>query len=309
MKKILILLVKLSIPTLLLYWLFESDKLKLDFIYNLQPIYIMACTALSIFTIYLISIRLKLLLESQKIRVNAFYLFKINLIGLFYNIFIPGGISGDVAKSYYLLKFRTKHISKTPIFLSLVMDRLIGLHALIFLGLITSLLSLLIVNEDVTSFIHMSIAIFLSINLVFVLFFNKKLFSFLYKLFVKPKSKFALKLFNAAETFANNKTVYIKSFFISLITQFLSVLILILIIQSLDISVNAVYTFLSSVYTFIVNIIPISPGGLGVGEVAFENLLLFFSDQEHGASIFLTARIFFYLPSLLGIVFFITTKR
>jgi uncharacterized membrane protein YbhN (UPF0104 family) len=51
-----------------------------------------------------------------------------------------------------------------------------------------------------------------------------------------------------------------------------------------------------------VNAIPLSPGGLGIGENAFE-LLYKTIGGRNGATSFLLARVFLYSPALIGLVY------
>ena len=57
---------------------------------------------------------------------------KLYLLGMYYNLFLPGGIGGDGYKIYYLNK---RHDVKTSrIFWSVMMDRVMGVLALFCLG-------------------------------------------------------------------------------------------------------------------------------------------------------------------------------
>ncbi|WP_164970299.1 lysylphosphatidylglycerol synthase transmembrane domain-containing protein [Halarcobacter ebronensis] len=308
-KKILVTFIKFLIAFGLLYWLFDSGKLDFSLILNLSPLYIIICFFVSLITIFFVSIRLKILLKGQNIISNNFYLFKISLIGLFYSTFLPGGISGDVIKSYYLLKYKKGDITKTPIFLTVIIDRLVGFHALVFLGFISNIIALFLVTDQLKHFLNLSFWIFLTINICFLLLFNTKLFYTIFNFFKSKNISILVKLFMALEVFIKNRIVYVKSFFISIVTQILSICIIFLLMKSARIDIDYIYTTIISVYTFIINIAPISPGGLGVGEIAFDNMLSIFTKQHNGASIFLAARIFYYIPSLIGIYYFIAMKR
>jgi uncharacterized protein (TIRG00374 family) len=57
--------------------------------------------------------------------------FVLNMVGVFYNTFMPGSTGGDVLKMYYVAK-QTHH--RTRAVVTVIVDRLIGLLALIILG-------------------------------------------------------------------------------------------------------------------------------------------------------------------------------
>ncbi|MGH8100927.1 MAG: lysylphosphatidylglycerol synthase transmembrane domain-containing protein, partial [Chthoniobacterales bacterium] len=58
--------------------------------------------------------------------------FGIVMIGLFFNMFLPGLIGGDVVRLYFV--FKSVPGRKTRATLSVVMDRLFGLFSILFLG-------------------------------------------------------------------------------------------------------------------------------------------------------------------------------
>jgi uncharacterized protein (TIRG00374 family) len=79
----------------------------------------------------LTSYRWHVLLKAQSIHIGMPRTFVINMVGAFYNSFMPGSTGGDVAKAYYAAK-HTPH--RTRAVLTVVVDRIIGLLALLVLG-------------------------------------------------------------------------------------------------------------------------------------------------------------------------------
>jgi uncharacterized protein (TIRG00374 family) len=94
--------------------------------------YLLAAVLIMPLSYVLTSVRWHLLLESLGIRLSFFRTLVLNLVGAFYNAFMPGTTGGDVIKAYYAAKqtadFRTRAV------LSVLIDRVIGLMALILLG-------------------------------------------------------------------------------------------------------------------------------------------------------------------------------
>jgi glycosyltransferase 2 family protein len=72
------------------------------------------------------------LLRVQGIHLRPLRLLMLLLIGLFFNFFIPGGTGGDVVKVYYLIKEAPGKGAAAV--LSVLVDRIIGLFALILLA-------------------------------------------------------------------------------------------------------------------------------------------------------------------------------
>jgi len=77
------------------------------------------------------AIRWKLLLDVLLIPLGPIRAFQINMVGAFYNTFMPGSTGGDLLRAYYAAKHTTH---KGRAVLSVVVDRMIGLLALVLLG-------------------------------------------------------------------------------------------------------------------------------------------------------------------------------
>ena len=77
------------------------------------------------------TVRWHLLLRIQRISLGWLRTGAIVIIGLFFNIFLPGLVGGDVMRLYYI--FRLAPRAKLAGSLSIVMDRFLGLLAIVFL--------------------------------------------------------------------------------------------------------------------------------------------------------------------------------
>ena len=80
----------------------------------------------------LATFRWQILLRIQGIRLSWLRAGAIVMIGLFFNQFLPGGVGGDAMRLYLLFK-QTPH-NKIGATLSIAMDRLFGLLAILFLA-------------------------------------------------------------------------------------------------------------------------------------------------------------------------------
>jgi uncharacterized protein (TIRG00374 family) len=89
--------------------------------------------ALLIFPLtYLItSYRFEILLRVVDIRMGLARAFVLNMVGAFYNTFMPGSTGGDVLKAYYASKLTTH---KTRAVICVLVDRVLGLLALVSIG-------------------------------------------------------------------------------------------------------------------------------------------------------------------------------
>jgi uncharacterized protein (TIRG00374 family) len=94
--------------------------------------YLLAAILLLPLSYVLTSVRWHLLLESLGIRLSFARSLVLNLVGAFYNAFMPGTTGGDLIKAYYAAKQTTEF--RTRAVLSVLIDRVIGLMALILVG-------------------------------------------------------------------------------------------------------------------------------------------------------------------------------
>lgn len=101
-------------------------------VYQANPVILILSIAIFPITIVLTSIRWRRMLAALEIRLTLGMTLALNMVGLFYNTFIPmGSTGGDLLKAYYASK-HTHH--KARAVLSVLIDRVIGLIVLIILG-------------------------------------------------------------------------------------------------------------------------------------------------------------------------------
>jgi glycosyltransferase 2 family protein len=78
------------------------------------------------------ALRLNRYFDALGLNLSQAYNLRLYYIGMFYNLFLPGGISGDGYKVYLLQ--RRYHIGYKRLLLATVLDRVSGLAALLFLA-------------------------------------------------------------------------------------------------------------------------------------------------------------------------------
>lgn len=96
-----------------------------------NPLYLLIGLIILPISYLITSRRWHMLLEAQQIHMGQGRAFVLNMVGSFYNSFMPGSTGGDVAKAYYAAKHTTH---RTRAVMSVIIDRIIGLLALIVLG-------------------------------------------------------------------------------------------------------------------------------------------------------------------------------
>ena len=160
------------------------------------------------------------------------------ILGMFYNLFLPGGIGGDAYKGYLLKK--TFQVATKKIVSVLVLDRLGGL--LLLFTYACALLSVL----EFASFDGYRVLFLLAIPLAVFVFWllNYKFFAY-----VMP--------------------VFWKSIFLSAIVQLAQLICIFLVLKALHIDDNQMAYLVIFLVSSIVATVPLTIGGIGSREVTF----------------------------------------
>jgi uncharacterized protein (TIRG00374 family) len=77
-------------------------------------------------------VRWQWLLRAQNIRIPLARTFQLTFIGNFFNLALPGAISGDFVKAFYVA--RETHVTRGHVFGTILMDRIIGVSALVLVS-------------------------------------------------------------------------------------------------------------------------------------------------------------------------------
>src|SRR5262245_9189164 len=96
-----------------------------------NPLYLGAAFLIFPLTFLITGIRWHWLMQMLGIRMGRARAFILNMVGAFYSTFMPGSTGGDVVKAYYASKFTTL---RTHAVMSVVVDRVVGLVALVIVG-------------------------------------------------------------------------------------------------------------------------------------------------------------------------------
>jgi uncharacterized protein (TIRG00374 family) len=131
MKKVLILILQLTVTIAVLVWVFHDPEKRAQMAVALRMAdyrwILLAALAYGMVEVSAAA-RWQILLKVQDIHLSLPRMSGLFFIGMFYNQFLPGGTGGDIIKTYLLLKETQK---KMGALLAVVFDRLVGLVALI----------------------------------------------------------------------------------------------------------------------------------------------------------------------------------
>jgi len=186
------------------------------------------------------SFRLNYYFRAIGIKIDEYSNLKLYYIGMFYNLFLPGGIGGDGYKAYLLQKRYSAGYKS--IISSLLLDRISGVVALLlFGGILYFFSSFRAIYSEMTPLVLLGVISILPLNYIL----TQRFFDELIGVFVPT-------------------TIY------AFVVQALQLLSALFIVWSLPIEgIYLVDYLLLFLISSIVAILPISVGGIGVRELTF----------------------------------------
>jgi len=132
-KKTIKLILKLTLTGLAIFLVFRKidSKELLSILITAKWTWLFGALLLFILSKFLTALRLNAYFRNIGLYISEIHNIKLYSIGMFYNLFLPGGIGGDGYKVYMLNKHHGTPLK--PLLQSVLLDRLGGLVAIIFL--------------------------------------------------------------------------------------------------------------------------------------------------------------------------------
>ena len=222
--------------------------------------------AVFIFSVSLVilAVRLFYVFRVQEIIISFKESLYLGFVGLFFNLFFPSAVGGDVAKAYYAYKHSGKKIAATT---AVLLDRLMGFVALILMAIIALFFYSKQLNDPrIDHFIYL----FLGIMLFTMLFFASKrfarLFQFLLILIPSPKWRERMSdVYHAIYQYKSHRGILLLCLFLSFVAQVFFVWVHYCLAVSLGTNYSPWVFF---IFVPIITIISMAPSlsGLGVRE-------------------------------------------
>lgn len=307
---------KLAVAVALIYWLISSGKLDFSLLGSLgeHPLAVAAAALLSVFNFFLISIRWKSILRSRSsVRIPNLGLLKTTWIGQFFSSVLPGSVSGDLVKIFYIQKY-DEAFSKKFVFATILIDRVMGLCGLILLVGLSSLLFGNHIRSNAPAMgtllnfnYFLSCAVILGFGIFF--FFHDRFRVLLTFFQGKFASGLFQKLISLWDDLVSIKSKMLRAIGLSIIVQFIGVLIFWSLIQPfVDGKMDFIQALAFIPLGLMTLALPVAPSGLGVGHAIFQKLFEF-SGITNGASLF---NLYFFVTlavNVLGVIPYVLTSR
>ncbi len=260
---------KLVVTLGALYWVstkVDFSQVKLALLQS-NPLFLFIAFIMYAISQVIASSRLLGYFNSIGLALNERYNLKLYLLGLFYNLFLPGGVGGDGYKFYLLRK--SHPIPGKKIFSAIFLDRVSGLWAL---SVFTGALIMMLPQLGIPNWVPVTVV---------------TVETFIYFLIIK-------KFFNS---FTN---VFFISHFKAILSWSFQIGSVICLLYALDFQGKFSPYLFSFLLSSLVAIIPLSAGGLGLRELANVYGANYFQLDAHLAVLI---SLLFYLIALLLALF------
>lgn len=310
-RRVALFILEYLVGAAILYWLLHRQVLDVSPLRSIPFSLVAIGIGLALAMNYLASVRLKLLLRDHGIAITVRRCFVFNCMAIFYSMFLPGGLSGDAARAYYLIR-EIGH-KRAALLGSLLLDRILGLLAMIGLGTASSAF-LVISNPWLFRYFMYLAGLFLAglAVLGYLLIAERKPTDQRPRNALVRAYHLVHNLLARLDVAAHSRPTLLGAVVLSIAIHCVSILLIYLCSVHNAAGLDLLGVLSVGPFGLLANAIPISPGGLGVGEQSFEFLYKLVGGTN-GASSFLTARLFLYSPAILGGVvaaaFFLRLRR
>lgn len=303
MNRKLIIFFKVLCSSLLLWFLVHTSKLDFTLLTHVFYSPLLLCfTIILYFSVIAIGTwRWHKLNRIQGIPLNYTQTFLPTYLGVAFNNLLPGGVGGDFFRYYFINK--NAPTKRSVVMLSVFLDRVTGLLGIFLAVGFFSLFNIKYFSSNPVTHYFLMLSLAISCG---ILFFCSSVNYLPENIGISRwfKSSALLSLFEALNIYRKSPKTMLECLFTSVIIQIIIALTCMLIARMMHFPALSMSDYIMAIaFTQIANLIPIAPGGFGIGEMAFANILMLLNPDTNAmyATIFLAYRligIFTYLPGL-----------
>lgn len=262
----------------------------------------LSALALMCLAVLLVSWRLCILLAVQGLTLTLRQSFRLSLIGAFFNVFLPGSYGGDVARIY--LAARHNAGLRTEIATTVVFDRALGLFSLVALPLLIGLLAPRSIASSpigMPVFAAGALALALAGGALVIAADPEAGIRRVMTGLARPlRLEFTLRrILDALHAYRRYGRAVLGALVLSLLIQCAVVGAIALLVRGGGASEFPMHILPLIPLGMLANALPLTPGGIGVGEAAFETLFRSVG-VEGGAEAILAWRLLTTLIDLCG---------
>jgi hypothetical protein len=278
--------------------------------------YIFLGFSLTLVIIFIGVVRWRMLLSTQGAKVPMLQILRLNFIGYFFNLFIPGATGGDVMKAYYIATIFPE--KKAEVAMTVFLDRFLGLYGLFLVAGIALAVNfnVLWANPDLRIIIIILAALIVGGLVFWILALSPavKNSNTLRRIGAKiPGHRLIGRIYIAVYAYRNRPGQVILAVVISMFAHIFNILGNFFFAKALGMNVDVTTFFFIVAIGLFINAIPIAPMcGLGVGEMAYMKLFELAGFGVYKGKAVLIAvfmHLTFMIWSLFGTVFYLQGRE
>jgi uncharacterized protein (TIRG00374 family) len=306
-------LVKLVIAAAVLLWLYRQGAVSVTVLSGLLVNWPISLAALALFVISGVfsAWRFCILLRPRGHRLALFDSVRLTFIGLFFNTCLPGGAGGDATRIYYASVGNAGW--RTELATIVLLDRLAGMFALFLWPVIAAFFfrDLLAAAPVIRSLILIASLVSLAMAAGMLLVMSNRFRQdarIAWLLGRLPMRRKLEDVFDTLHGYRRHVPALLGAVLVSLVIHTLSVSVTLLAESALDPVHFSWRVALVAPLGFLANLLPLTPGGLGVGEAAFASLFAM-AGLSGGTLVMLAWRGVTLFGSAAGVIFYLQGKR
>jgi glycosyltransferase 2 family protein len=305
---------KIALGLCLLGYVLRNDKIDFQVLrsmllhpanFGIALLFLLICTFLS-------SLRWYVLVRAQGLSLSVKNMVELTMIGNFFNTFMPGAVGGDLIKAWYVAG--REPTRKTKAIFTVLLDRMIGLCTFFVFAAVTLLMHFewLQSRTELRMIAYSIWAVVAVLTLGGLIFFSsvspRMLKAILDSLRKNPK---VAKLLDAALLYRSHLTAIAIALVLSALSISLQVLLFKIQGDLIGIPLTLSQYFFIIPVALTVSAVPLLPGGIGVGQMAFFTLFKWVGVQspDQGGTLCTALQIYTILFNFSGAIFYLRFKR
>jgi uncharacterized protein (TIRG00374 family) len=298
-------LLRLALAAVILTYLYRSGVINLRPLAKLLPAWpiTIAAVAILLLDVFLMAIRTSWMVRPVGLHLAVKKSFQLNLVASFFTNVVPGAAGGDIARLYYTGKGNRGN--RVEVATVVLLDRGMGLFSMLMLPLVfapffSGMLQQLPVLRNLLLLDALAAA---SILIPFLLcVYNGPIRGLLSRIFLRWNrwGNVAGRLLASIGAFKGHRDALLRSLGIAMVANLSVIAVMALAFVALNPAWLSMKMILVVPMGEIANCLPLTPGGLGVGEAAFHSLFEM-SGLQGGVEALLCWRIWRALVGLIGL--------
>ena len=283
-KSILKTVLKFSVSGVLIYWVLQGIDLDeaWGYVREARLFYVFLGTIFFALSKAMSSVRLNRFFRAIDVRLTESTNLRLYILGMFYNLFLPGGIGGDGYKVYWLKKHGQGEVKK--LVWATLIDRISGMLALLMLGMLFFLFTGNLSHPSASDMAALPSVIQSTLEVVYVV------LQFLSELpilvIVLIPLVYIIYYLAVGRLYPYFKNDLLFTTLQSFVVQGLQLLAIFAIAKALDFQWNDPVLYFLFLISSVVAILPISVGGLGLREFVFlSGAILYNMEESHAVSV------------------------